>query len=271
MKKLTWFSIIAMLLSILLINGCKVEKTDTAFLKEVLKILEQIESAAYYWTAVSSMPHDTAKFTKQETKFMKIFVNPSDTLIGASSITYSGDDTTKIEDFYDGMVRGRYNWEKQLITIDSFQNHPYPFRLVHNPFHITIKEIIKYALTTQDSIKTEFHDYGDSVKFSLMIYDKHVYFHVKPIVIKNDYIPEDEISYYDIWFHKKDKLPYRMKSQWHHLTFFEECTEVKLNTTHKVDFISTDHFPANFEIKKFKRGKGKRGIICKEKLLLIGI
>lgn len=237
-----------------LIFSCSRTKTnETAYLQKVLSNLSKIKSASYYSTGIASAPGDTSKFTEPNTRYVKIFINPSDTLVGASSALYALEDTTKMTDFYDGLVRGNVNWDEQYVKVDSFQNHPYPFRLVHYPFYTKIHEIIKYSLTTADSIKTIFQDYGDSLLFSLNIYDKHVYFHIKPIVIKNDYIPEDEISRFDIWIRKSDNLPYRMRSKWHHTTFFEACYEPNFNTSHEVDFKASDYFPDHFEIVQFKR------------------
>jgi len=77
------------------------------------------------------------------------------------------------------------------VKVDSFQNYPYPFRLVHYSMYTKINEILKYTLATQDSIQTEYTDYGDSIHFGLRIINQHIYFHIKPIVIKNEYIPDD--------------------------------------------------------------------------------
>ena len=238
---------------IFLLNACSNNLKEKEYLPEVSENLSEIKSATYYLTRISSAPGDTAKFTEPRTKFYKIFVNPADTLVGSSSAHYEIDDTTKMTDFYDGKVRGKVYWDEQFVKVDSFQNHPYPFRLVYYPFYTKINEIIKYSLTTKDSIRTGFCDYGDSIHFSLKIYNKHVYFHIKPIIIKNDYIPDDEISQFDIWIRKSDNLPYRMRSKWHHLTLYEYCNQAKLNTSNKTDFDPSDYFPSYFEIVQFKR------------------
>jgi peroxiredoxin len=139
------------------------------------------------------------------------------------------------------------------VLRDSFRNYPYPFRLVYYPFYTKINEIIKYSLTTEDSISTVFTDYGDSLHFGLKIYNQHVYFHIRPIVIKNEYIPEDEISQFDIWFRKDDGMPYRMRSRWHHTTAFEECYGARFNTRRDTFFTASDYFPDGFEIVQLRR------------------
>lgn len=242
---------------LILAISCQNQDDEKNFLKKAQHELSTIKSLTYYTTGIGSAPGDTAKFSAPYTQYVKVFINSADTLVGASTALYSKDDTTKMTDFYDGKVRARLNWEKRTVKVDSFQNHPYPFRLVHYSMYTKVNEIIKYTLSTQDSLGTEYRDYGDSIRFSLKIYNQHVYFHIKPIVIKNDYIPDDEVSQFDIWFHKSDYLPYRMRSKWSHTTFFEECTDAKFNTSHEVKFVSSDYFPEDFEIIQFKRENRK--------------
>lgn len=229
--------------------GCNSTINQDDYLKKISEYLDQIKSVSYYSIQVASAPGDTAMFSEPYKLFYKILINPSDTLVGSSSMTFSADDTTKMTDFYNGMVRGKVNWEKQYVKIDSFKHHPYPFRLVYYPFYTKINEIIKYTLTTKDSIQTDFKDYGDSIYFSLRIINKHVYFHIKPIVIENEYIPKDEISQFDIWFNKKDDMPYRMRSKWHHTTFFESCNNPKFNLNKDTALIVSNYFPSNFEVR----------------------
>ena len=242
-----------LLCAVLLAGGCKKQYSEKEFLTEVSGNLEKIRSAAYFSTVTASAPGDTLKFSEPRTQFVKIFINRDDTLVGSGSLQFKGEDTTVMTDYYDGLSRGTVNFEERYVKIDSFRNDPYPFRLVYYPFYTKINEIIKYSLTTTDSISTVFRDYGDSLYFGLKIYDKHVYFHIRPIVIKNEYIPEDEISQFDIWFRKDDGMPYRMRSRWHHTTFFEECHGARFNTSRDTFFTATDYFPEGFEIVQLRR------------------
>jgi len=157
--------------------------------------------------------------------------------------------------FYDGNVRGVVNWDGQFVRIDSFQNDPAPFRLVYYPFYTQINEIIKYSLTTKDSIQTYFQDYGDSVWFQLKIINKHVFFHIKPIVLQNQSIPEDEITQFDIWFSKKDKMPYRIRSKWHHAINISSSHGVKFNFKNDIVFHADEYYPSHFQIVQFVRGE----------------
>lgn len=246
-----------LLILLALCTGCNSGQNE--YLEKVSENLDAIKSATYVEIQTASAPGDTTKFSEPRVLRYKIFINPSDTLVGSCSAQFPYNDSTKMKEFYDGMVRGTVFWDKEYVRVDSFQNHPYPFRLVYYPFYTQVNEIIKYTLTTKDSIQTGFKDYGDSVYFSLKIIDKHTYFHIKPITIKNDYIPEKTISQFDIWFKKSDDMPYRMRSKWHHSTYFRSCSHARFNTTEDISFNAGDYYPEYFEIRQFKRpGKESR-------------
>lgn len=249
--------VVGFFLALILMVSCKEDFTEKEYLLLVSDNLGKIESASYYLTSSNSAPGDTARFSEPRTRFIKMFVNPSDTLVGAKTALYEGADTTRITDFYNGAVRGTVDWEEQYVKVDSFQDHPYPFRLVHYPMYPQVQEIIKYTLNTEDSISTEFQDYGDSLRFSLKIFNQHVYFNIKPVVVENKDFPENEISQFDIWIRKSDNLPYRMRSKWHHTTLYQSVSNAKLNTTKAGDFIAADLFPDVFEVIQFNRGERK--------------
>ena len=243
---------------LILICGCKEEITDKEYLQSVYEELDKIKSATYYFTGSASAPGDTISFSAPRHLYIKEFVNPRDEFVGASSIQYDQEDTTRILGFYDGLVEGRFDWQEKTIRVDSFQNYPYPFRLVLHPFFTKTKNIIQYALETEDSIKIDLKYFADSIRFSLFIYDKVVEFVTKPYVdINRRESSIGKISQYDIWIRKSDNLPYRMRRKMNHSTSFEKCTNIKLNTTSDVKFISKDYFPADFEIVQYKRGQRK--------------
>jgi peroxiredoxin len=245
------------LIILVLFTGCTAELNENDFLTKASENLDAIKSASYLEIQTASAPGDTTTFSEPRAHYYRIFINPSDTLVGSCSAQFPHKDSSRMKEFYDGMVRGTVFWDKEYVRVDSFQDHPYPFRLVYYPFYFKINEIIKYSLTTKDSTQTDFIDYGDSVCFSLKIIDKHTYFHIKPITITNDYIPEKTTSQFDIWFNKSDHMPYRMRSKWHHSTFFQSCSHAKFNTTEDITFDASEYFPKNFEIRQFKRSERK--------------
>ncbi|MEJ1241023.1 TlpA disulfide reductase family protein [Chryseolinea sp. T2] len=224
----------------------------TNFLRSASANLGRIKAASYFSIRVASAPGDSLQFTAPKTSYRKIFINPADSLVGSRTLSFSESDTTRLIDFYNGVVRGDINWDKQNVVIDSFKNQHAPFRLVYYPFYTQINEIIKYALSTNDKIVTDFKDYGDSVHFGLKIINKHMYFVIKPKQIENEYIPKDEVSQYDIWFSKTDGMPYRMRSKWHHTTVFETCENARFSTTGR-NFNERQYYPAYFEISQYVR------------------
>ena len=114
------------------IIGCKPNISENAYLRTVSENLDQIKSASYFSVGVASAPGDTAKFSEPRELYYKIFINPSDTLVGSSSATFSAEDTTKMTDFYDGNVRGKVNWDEQFVKIDSFKNQVNEILLTYN-------------------------------------------------------------------------------------------------------------------------------------------
>jgi len=232
-------------------------QSKNEYLKKVLNNLEKVQSATYYSTISASTPGDTITFSEPRTLFVKEFINPADSFVGASYIQYKNTDTNKIDGFYDGLVKGEFDWDKQTVEIDSFKNYPYPFRIVYIPFYTRTTSIINYALSTKDNIKTVIKDLGDSVQFSLFVYDKNIEFITKPY---NDVSGESgigKISQYDIWIRKSDNLPFRMRRKMSHQTSFETCSDVRLNTSQNMVFRSRDYFPKNFSVVVLKRGKKK--------------
>jgi len=232
-------------------------QSKNEYLKTVLNNLNQIKSATYYSTESASAPGDTITFSEPRTLFVKEFVNPADSFVGASYIQYKNTDTNKIDGFYDGVVKGEFDWDKQTVEIDSFKNYPYPFRIVYIPFYTRTTSIINYALTTKDYIKTVIKDLGDSVQFSLFVYDKNIEFVTKPYYYVSEEPGIAKISQYDVWIRKSDNLPFRMRRKMSHQTSFETCSDVRLNTSQNMVFRSRDYFPKNFSVVVLKRGKKK--------------
>jgi len=177
MKKscLVLAAILVSLLSIILINGCKNERSKHDYLQKVLSNLNQIKSASYYSTLSASAPNDTLKFMTRQ-RFCKEYVNSADTSIGSNFATFDQLDTSKMNSFYDGNAMTYLDWDQRTLQISDYQNNPLPFRPIGPPFFNYTKSIIKYALDTKDSISTNLKDFGDSLQFILIIHNKAVEF-----------------------------------------------------------------------------------------------
>ena len=245
MKKtfLVTTSILVLLLSIILINSCKVDNNKNDYLRKVLNNLDKIKSANYFSTESYSAPYDTVVFLSRNL-YLKEYTNPTDTFIGSSFATFEQPDTSKMKWLYDGTSITYLNWDEKTIEINNFQNNTLPFRPLGAPFFNYTKSIIKYALETKDSISTYLEDFGDSIQFSLIIHDKAVGFFGKPYYLNTIYNPLN--ARYDIWINKSDNLPYRYKRNTLVNVSWISCNNVKLNKNKIEDFTISKYIPSDF-------------------------
>lgn len=257
MKKtsLVVISILIFLMSFILIIASKVDNNKREYLQKVLHNLDQIKSATHFSTLSVSAPDDTLEF-KTFIRYYREYSNPADTFIGSSFAWFQVNDTTKLDYFYDGKSSARVDWGKKTIVIDSFKFNRLPFRPIGPPFFNYTRSIIKYALETKDSILLNFKDLGDSIQFSLSIFNKAVEFFGKPVYTDlANYDYPVITSQYDIWINKADNLPYRLRRKMPHNTSFETCKNVKLNKDDTNGFKEYKYFPPDFTVTY--RGKQK--------------
>ena len=209
-------SILLSVISFLLVmNVCGKNDVDMrTYLKKVLGNLGKIESASYHEQSQSWQPGDTVAITNFH-RFIKEYTNPSDSTIGASYVCLDAKDTTRFEFGYDGNVRMISYHEHKGIMIDDFTTRSLPFRLVAPPFFCYTRNIIGYALSTGDSITTEWKDLGEAYYFKLVIHeDRQVEFFGKAYYIpKPPFDLGDPTSIYELWISKADGLPYKMRRE----------------------------------------------------------
>lgn len=245
--------ILVLFISIILINGCKVEYKKDDYLLQVLNNLEKIKSATYLSASTGTPPGDTSTHHTFY-HFIKEFVNPADTSIGAAFAWFNVDDTSKMYLCYDGNTKIQFDNDSKTISIDSFKTNSLPFRPVGEPFFLRAKSLIKYALNTHDSIVTALTDFGDSIKFSVFVPEKVVYFFGRPYVSYTPSLSIDEqYSLFEMWINKYDDLPYKIKSKYSFVIETETYSNVEFNKIKLEDFVPARYFPPDFEIKE--RGK----------------
>lgn len=258
-------TILLILLSLTLINGCKKDKEKNSYLRTVLESLNQIKSASYYNMIESWAPGDTSPaFTAL--RFYKEYSNPADTTIGSGFASLEPFDTTKLVYFYDGNAQAYVNWEEKTIPVDSFKTNVLPFRPIAPPFFNRTKSIIKYVLETEDTISTEFEDLGDSILFRLIIYsDQQVEFFGKAFHLSNPYGAGQEISKYEIWIDKSNNLPFRLRREMSHDIDVSTIKNAKIDRGGFTEFIASEYFPPDFTIQTKKRGNatGKSELLGK--------
>ncbi len=135
--------------------SCAQYNSEKNYLKTVLDNLEEIQSVTYQeekaaWSPYETEPRYTVRY------YVKEFDNQADTTIGASFVQLFANDTNRIDFAYDGDVRVLVWDDSKTLGIDSFNvDMGLPFRLVAPPFYNYTKSIIRYMLTTTDSITLE--------------------------------------------------------------------------------------------------------------------
>lgn len=246
-------SILLSVISFLLVmNVCAKNDVDMrTYLKKVLGNLDKIESASYHGQSQSWQPGDTAAITNFH-RFIKEYTNPSDSTIGASYVCLDAKDTTRFEFGYDGKVKMISFHEHKGIMVDDFTTRSHPFRLVAPPFFCYTRNIIGYALSTGDSITTEWKDLGEEYYFKLVIHeDRQVEFFGKAYYIpKPPFDLGDPTSIYELWISKANGLPYKMRREMSHQISATTCSDVVLNQLSIADFNLYDYVPQDYEIRK---------------------
>lgn len=252
-------SILLSVISFLLVmNVCGKNDVDMrTYLKKVLSNLDKVESASYHEQSQSWQPGDTTAITNSF-RFIKEYTNPSDSTIGASYVALNAKDTTRFEFGYDGKVKMISFHEHKGIMIDDFTTRKLPFRLVGPPFFCYSRNIIGYALSTGDSITTEWKDLGEAYYFKLVIYeDRQVEFFGKAYYIpKPPFDLGDPTSIYELWINKSDDLPYKVRREMSHQISANICSDIVLNQLSIADFNLYDYLPQDYEIRKYGE-KGK--------------
>jgi len=248
--------VINLILSFTILSACSDDENPNKYLEKVLNNLENINSATYYVDGAGYAPFDTVP-SIVFTNYVKEYSNPTDTFVGASFVVLTGKDASKMDYCYDGNMRARVHWDEKTMEIDSFQNNILPFRMVNAPFFTRAKRLIKYFLNTEDSIRIETVDFGDSIQYSFSIYDTIVEIIGNRII----YTPalygthKGKVSKYDIWINKSNDLPYHIKRDMPHDISIALCRDVELNKGKLSEFIASEYFPdypLRSEVKKVK-------------------
>lgn len=218
------------------------------YLKKVLNNLNQIKSATYCRYMSTTAPYDTVA-SKTYNCYIKEFINPADTFVGASYAEFLLGNSTKMVYFYDGKVKSYLDWENRKIPVDSFQNNRFPYRVVYPPFFTYVKSLIRYALETSDNIKIELKDYGDSIQTSLFIKDKTVEVVGNRIVYADlSGFTDEKYTIYDIWINKTTGLPYRLRKKLPTSITWETTKNLYINKTDIELFVALKYFPPDFII-----------------------
>jgi thiol-disulfide isomerase/thioredoxin len=127
---------------------------------------------------------------------------------------------------------------------------------VNSPFFTKTKRLIRYVLETEDSIKIDFKEIGDSLQCNISIYDTIVEVIGNRMIYNSPQagIQKGSVSKYRIWINKSSGLPYRFERDMPHDKSTLECSNVRFNIGKLENFNAAEYFPADYEIREFIRG-----------------
>ncbi|MDR2497610.1 MAG: TlpA family protein disulfide reductase [Tannerellaceae bacterium] len=214
--------------------------------------LESIKSAVYHEQREVWQPGDTAA-ANIFCLIVNEYDNPADTCIGAACVTFDCEDSTRMEFGYDGNIRAVIYHDKNGIILDDFTTRTSPFRPVSPPFFNYTESIIKYILTTQDSIDWKMTDMKDHYYLKLTINeDRQVEFFGKAYHMPdNPYIYGNTTSVYELWISKSDDLPHKVRREMAHSISVNSRSKAEFNTLSIADFNMFAYLPADYEIRNY--------------------
>lgn len=233
--------------------GCSCSQQDTnSYLKEVIKNMESIQSAKYHSRSTTWSPDDKEPLFENVRVYHE-YNNPKDTTIGACYAIFMPEDNMRFDGGYNGEVKLTVYKEQKGIIEDDFTTRPLPFRLAHSPFFNNIRNILKYTISTTDSIQTNLVDEDSCYHFSLTIFeDTQVEFFGKAVHMPQPpaefYV--DPISHYEIWIRKSDNLPYKYYRKMAHDINMEECINPVFNELSLDDFNLYSYIPEDYELRQ---------------------
>lgn len=257
--------IILILSSMMTINS---QENKKDYLKKVLGNLEKIETATFRVLKQVWEPGDTVP-NLSVFNIVEEYVNPKDTTLGASWVSYT-EEKKELNGCYDGHVYISYWHDKHGVVVDDFAFRKLPFRPMQPPFFTFTKNIIQYALTTNDSISVIVKDCGNEYLFRLVISEEEqVEFFGRAYHIPKPPFDllSDPTSVYEIWISKSNDLPYKVRREMCHSISAETCSEVGLNSLTTKGINAMDYIPKGYEVREYGKKydtKPKQDLVNKQ-------
>ena len=225
---------------VMLISCAIFGQTTNDYLNSILDSINEIKSATYDSERTSSAPHDTVTFRTIQSH-VQMYVNPSDTLMGASFSTLN---IEWADLHYDGKYAVRLNQESRTAEIDTLAYDTLPKYVA--PIFVSTKSLVKYALANAEGSQIRFENYQDSVKISFHFPGRIVEF---MNLIPFEHKVPDRDSRYVLWIDPATNLPFRYirKMQYHHSS--ERCSNLVLNDRNGWEFQALLQIPPDYKIK----------------------
>lgn len=144
-------------------------RTDKEYLSDVLQKMNKVESVSYKVVRQAWLPGEKDPVYTITSEVYE-HINPQDTAIGSSFVEFQDN---AFRGVYDGKVSSyvyEEEGEKWIREDDFTTKSPLPFRMVMPEFFYYTQSILKYAITTQDSIELSLKDLGDDYLMELTIH-----------------------------------------------------------------------------------------------------
>ena len=203
-----------------LLGACDTKQEPEAILKKALENVERIKVAGYELEEKVKAPYEKDWSSIRRNKYVEQD-NPQDTTIGASALHY--DEDGNIHSVYDGTNHAYFHHDEKRIVVKDFldaRSLSLPFRTYQPPFFNYAKSLIRYMLTTNDSISLDVEETKEDYIYKLAIYeDRQVEFFGRDYKMPEDpniFSEEDAYSYYTLWIRKADTMPYRYLREMSH-------------------------------------------------------
>lgn len=220
-----------------------------SLIRELLNKLDKIKFASYYYYQTATLPYDTLPSLSYSV-LKREYIDASDKYVGAKIASFSTNDTSKLEYFYDGKSKAYLDYEKKTIPVDSFKNNPNPYRIVYPPFVTQVKSLLKYALETKDNISISIAEQNDTSVIKLYIKEKLVEVVGRKIVYAeiSNIDPSEAFTKYEIWINNVKKIPFRIVKRLPDRMCWENTNNMIIDDVNYHHFNSKDYFPSEFNI-----------------------
>ena len=255
-------------------TSCKQEPTEREYLEKVLANVENIKVAEY-----ETLEKEKAPYEKTWNRIWQVETtehdNPIDTTLGFSKIQRITAEGTIL--VYDGILSVDVDNNDMIVIVKDFQDKrskSFPYRPVWPPFFNYVKSLMHYMLTTADSIQLVREETEEDYIYKLSIYeDQQVEFFGRDYKTPKSPFSlgeEDEYSFYTLWIHKADAMPYRYLREMSHQVQDITCRLTSWSDKPaKEPIIATDYIPKEgYEVHYVgKEEQKKEGIPFEEQLV----
>ena len=249
------------------------EQTLEGYLEKVLANTEKIKVAEYEITSKTKAPYEKGWTLTSEAKIIE-HDNPKDTTIGASEVKHNN---LGVSSIYDGTNYVHINHKEKSVTIKDFQDKQskaLPFRTYGPPFFNYVKSLMRYMLTTTDSIQLVREETEEDYIYKLSIYEnQQVEFFGRDYRIPSTslfFSEEDAYSFYTLWIRKADNMPYRYLREMSHNVQDITCNLISWSDQPaKEPIVATDYIPdKGYEVHYAGRSEQKKKDASVDELLV---